>query len=75
MQASFEILITSNETQCFLSSLRGGIKVCAVSNFIHTGRFFLEGEGDLFFLMKRDQREKRYFHKICRFLTKIKVNF
>jgi hypothetical protein len=35
----------------------------------------LEGEGDLFFLMKRDQREKRYFYKICRFLKKIKVNF
>ena len=49
----------------------GGIKVCAVSNFIYTGRFFLEGEGDLFFLMKRDQREKRYFYKICRFLKKI----
>ena len=37
----------------------GGIKVCAVSNFIYTGRFFLEGEGDLVFLMKRDQREKK----------------
>ena len=40
----------------------GGIKVCAVSNFIYTGR-----GGDLVFLMKRDQREKRYFYKICRF--------
>jgi hypothetical protein len=49
----------------------GGIKVCAVSNFIYTGRFSLEGEGDLFFLMKRDQREKRYFYKICRFFLKI----
>jgi hypothetical protein len=47
-----------------------GIKVCAVSNFIYTGRFFLEEEGDLFFSMKRDQREKRYFYKICRFLKK-----
>ena len=29
---------------------------------------FLEGGGDLgFFNMKRDQREKRYFYKICRF--------
>jgi hypothetical protein len=33
--------------------------VCAVSNFIYTGRFFLEEEGDLFFSMKRDQREKQ----------------
>jgi hypothetical protein len=49
----------------------GGIKVCAVSNFIYTGRFFLEEEGDLFFSMKSDQREKRYFYKICRFFFKI----
>jgi hypothetical protein len=48
----------------------GGIKVCAVSNFIYTGRFFFE-EGDLFFSMKRDQREKRYFYKICRYSLKI----
>jgi hypothetical protein len=39
--------------------IAGGIKVCAVSNFIYTGRFFLEEEGDLVFLMKRDQREKK----------------
>ena len=37
--------------------------------FIPEG-FLLEGagEGDLgFFFMKRDQREKMYFYKICRF--------
>jgi hypothetical protein len=28
---------------------RGSITVCAVSNFIYTGRISLEGEGDLFF--------------------------
>jgi hypothetical protein len=28
---------------------------------------FMEG---FVFLMKRDQREKRYFYKICRFLKK-----
>ena len=39
--------------------IAGGIQVCAVSNFIYTGRFFLKGEGDLVFLMKRDQREKK----------------
>ena len=49
----------------------GGIKICAVSNFINTGNVF--GGGVIwffFFYMKRDQREKRYFYKICRFFFK-----
>jgi hypothetical protein len=47
--------------------IAGGITICAVSNFINTGKKF-GGGGDLgFFNMKRDQREKRYFYKICRF--------
>jgi hypothetical protein len=48
--------------------IAGGIKVCAVSNFIYIGSFiFWRGEGDLgFFIMKRDQRGKGYFYKICR---------
>ena len=37
----------------------GGIKVYVVSNVIYTGRILLEGEGDLFFLMKRDEREEK----------------
>ena len=97
MQASFEILITANETQCFLSSLITNIKgfipplpldsgvcvcvgeggytsMCHIKFYLYW-KIFLEGEGDLVFLMKRDQREKRYFYKICRFLKKIKVNF
>ena len=49
--------------------IAGGIKICAVSNFINTGKKFGGGGGGdlVFFNMKRDQREKRYFYKICRF--------
>jgi hypothetical protein len=35
-----------------------GIKVCAVSNFIYTGRFFLEGEGDLLFFNEKGSKGK-----------------
>ena len=45
--------------------IAGGIKICAVSNFINTGKMF--GGGGY---MKRDQRGKGYFYKICRFFFK-----
>ena len=48
----------------------GGIKICAVSNFINTGKIFGGRVIWVFFNMKRDQREKRYFYKICRFFFK-----
>jgi hypothetical protein len=48
----------------------GGIKICAVSNFINTGNVFGGRVIWVFFNMKRDQREKRYFYKICRFFFK-----
>ena len=49
-----------------------GIKICAVSNFINTGKMFGGGVIWVFFNMKRDQsqKEKRYFYKICRFFFK-----
>ena len=49
----------SKSEEILARTVKMGIKVCGVSNFIYTGRFFLEEEGDLFFSMKRDQREKQ----------------
>ena len=37
----------------------GVIKVCAVSNFIYTGRFVLEGEGDLVFFNEKGSKGKK----------------
>ena len=39
----------------------GVITVSAVANSMYTGSFFL---------LRRDQREKRYFYKVCRFFFK-----
>ena len=39
--------------------IAGGIKICAVSNFINTGNIFGGGVIWGFFNMKRDQRGKK----------------
>jgi hypothetical protein len=50
--------------------------VCAVSNFIYTGRFFLEEEGDLFFFNEKGSKGKTgTFTRYVDFFKKFKVNF
>ena len=56
--------------------IAGGIKVCAVSNFIYTGRFFFEGGGGFgFFNEKGSKGKKCTFTRYVDFFLKFKVNF
>ena len=55
----------------------GGVKVCAVSNFIYTGSFFWKGEGDFgfFFIRKGIKGKKCTFTRYVDFFLISKVNF
>jgi hypothetical protein len=53
-------------SSCWIVEGGGDIKVCAVSNFIYTGSFFLEGGGGGFgvFFNEKGSKGKRYFYKM-----------